>query len=878
MGIRKKKRFQKRNLKRFTISAAATTVLTLHAELASAASCPTLITGTALANIVCDFDGGTGSSVTVANGGEVGGITMNGYDPLTSHITINAGGVVSNTTSAGISVNNSTLTNGLINNGTINTANTTGISIVSGSVVAGISNTGTISAGATGIRIANSNTINGSITNSGTISAGGVNNGIAIVSGNTISGGITNTGIIQATGAGNGIIIRDSTISGNISNSGTITAAQTGISVLNSGVIQGNISNSGSIVATASNGIRVSNASQVNGDISNTGSITAGNIGINVYSATTIGGAISNTGTINADQTGIAVNSTSTVTGGISNSGTIQGDTNAINVSAGSTVSDIDILGQSARIIGNVIAASSDFNITSGATFTSEGTFNVDNFNIASNALFNMDNTITANAVNNAGTLAVDNTQTITGNYTQNTGGVLQVGISSSSNYGKLTVTGAANLSASGAINIQVAPSTTLHTGDVFNIISAATFTAPTGGYTVTSDSFLWSFTAATLLDPGVNLTATINPVALTACSGRYCQGAANAIINQVGAGNATFDPYGSLATQSAFQIAASQATPELTNENIQIIRLVTNSILDVAPVWKTLHGENSRSYRSSNIWVKPYGGSMNQNEVDTVDGFNSDVYGIVIGDDGKPKKDWLVGGAVATGGDNMDGKAQLSGASINSDTYQGMLYGVRKFPHHLYLAEQGLAGFGDNDTNRSIPLYSSTATGSYNSWFSDIRSVLGWNANVRQNWIMTPEFEANYLFVYQSAYQESGSAMDLSVNSNHNSSLVLGAYAHSVYHLTTLEDLRNIAFHVHAGLADNVLNDQPDTTALFTAGGPSFSTFGIPYNQVVFRGGVGLSFENRTKPFFASLDYDFQTGDNAFNNIGSVTLTYKLM
>lgn len=880
MDIRKKKRSQKRNLKRFSIGAAATAVLTFHPQLASASSCPALIAGTDLAGVVCEFD--DGSTVTVSNGGEVGGITMSNYDPSASQLVINAGGVVSSATSTAINIDNSTLTNGLINHGTINTTSSTGVTIANGSAVAGINNTGTISAAGTGIRIVSNNTINGSITNSGTITAGGVNNGIAVITGDTITGDITNTGTIRATDAGNGVLIRSSTINGSISNSGTISGGQSGISVLNSGIIQGGITNSGSIVATGSNGIRVSNASQVNGALSNTGSINAGGIGIEVHSVSTVGGAISNSGTIDADQTGIAVNSTSVVTGGISNSGTIQGGTYAINVSGGGIVNNIDILGQSARVIGNVNAADSNFNITSGATFTSEGNFTVSNFDIASTALFNMDNAITASGgVSNSGTLAIDNTQTITGNYTQNAGGVLQVGISSATNYGKLVTTGAANLSASGNINLQLTSTTTLHTGDVFNIISAGTFTAPTSGYSVSSNSFLWNFAATTLLDPGINLTATINPTALTACAGRYCQGAADAIINQVGAGNSAFDPYSTLATENAFQIAASEATPELTNENIQIIRMVTNSILDVAPVWKILHGEStddSSLYRSNKIWVKPYGGSMTQNEVDTVDGFNSGVYGVVIGDDGRPKKDWLVGAAVAAGEDNLDGKAQLSGESINSDTYQGTLYGVRKFPHNIYLAEQGLVGFGDNDTSRSIPLYSSTAKGSYNSWFTDVRSVVGWNANARQNWIITPEFETNYLFVYQKDYQETGSTMNLAVNSNHNSSLILGAYAHSVYHLRRLNNLRNFTFDMHVGLTDNVLNDQPDTTAIFSAGGSSFSTFGIPYNQVVFRGGVGLSCENRTKPLFVSLDYNLQAGDNAFNNIGAITLTYKLM
>ena len=79
-----------------------------------------------------------------------------------------------------------------------------------------------------------------------------------------------------------------------------------------------------------------------------------------------------------------------------------------------------------------------------------------------------------------------------------------------------------------------------------------------------------------------------------------------------------------------------------------------------------------------------------------------------------------MFGGAFALGKDDMRGKAQLSGQTINSDTHQALVYGARKLPYNLYLAGQGLIGYGKNNTSRSIPLYASTAQGSYNSWFTN--------------------------------------------------------------------------------------------------------------------------------------------------------------
>ena len=90
-------------------------------------------------------------------------------------------------------------------------------------------------------------------------------------------------------------------------------------------------------------------------------------------------------------------------------------------------------------------------------------------------------------------TLAVGETlQTIAGDYTQNAGGIFRWGISAA-NYGQLAVTGAADLSQSGNINVQVAQNASLHAGDVLtNVISGATFTSPTNGYQVSDNSFIW--------------------------------------------------------------------------------------------------------------------------------------------------------------------------------------------------------------------------------------------------------------------------------------------------------------------------------------------------------------------------------------------------
>ena len=118
---------------------------------------------------------------------------------------------------------------------------------------------------------------------------------------------------------------------------------------------------------------------------------------------------------------------------------------------------------------------------------------------------------------------------------------------------------------------------------------------------------------------------------------------------------------------------------------------------------------------------------------------------------------------------------------------------------------------------------------------------------------------------------------MDLRVRTNNNNSLVLGADANLAYRATTLKNQQDITVTGHAGVAYDAINNQPSTLSSFVAGGPSFSTYGIQYNGAVFRGGVGLTLANPTKPLSVNLNADLQTGNNGSSGIYSATLKYKM-
>lgn len=900
------------HLKRFTLTATTSAILALNSEHALATSCAIYITSD-LAGIACNLT--TAASTTVTNNGTIGSILVD-QNTNASSITIDNGGLINGSSSnnVGISLTStSSLSNGITNNGTISLSNGIGIEMTSNSTIqggisnngiiqidsgsgiyfhqgkidGGISNSGTIQSGGSGggIGIANNSTIGGSIFNNGLINATGSRNGINIASGSLLTGNISNQGTIQSI-SNYGINITDTTVSGNILNhaTGTIYGGGVGFALSNASILSGSIFNDGSITGETE-GVTIHGSLQISGDITNNGTIKGiTSTGFGLGSNAAIQGNITNTGTIQSvSATGISIQSSAVVQGGITNSGTIQGATKAINISSDSSVSNFDIVGTKARIIGDVEATRTNVNLNQNAIFTSEGDYNVESFNIAQNAFFNMANSMTTTSgLNNTGTLAIANQQTLVGDYTQNSGGLFQTTISDSNHYGQLSATGLIDLSQSGDMYVNLNQNASLKAGDTLsNIINGNILITPNNDFHISDNSYIWNF-VPTLnnTNTGLNLTASINPEVYQICQGMYCQGASTAIVNQIAAGNSTFAPYATLSTANALQQAASQATPELTNENMQVIQFITRSVLDIVPMWDPLRGKSSGDamlYQPGKLWVKPYGGAMTQNERNTIPGFNSTVYGAVIGKDIQITNDVLLGGAFAAGGDNMRGNAVLNGQSIHSSTYQAIAYSAQKLSHHFYIAEQGLIGYQLNESSREIPLFASTAKGSFNSWFTNLRAEAGWSTSIlNPNLIITPEIDASYLFINQNNYQEYGSPMNLSVSSNNNASLVLGAYGNAAYHLTTTHNEHNLTFTGYAGLAGDVLNNQPTVSASFLASGTGFSTFGIQPNGTVFRGGLGLDFTSQTKPITMALNYDLQAGNNAYSGVGTATIKYK--
>jgi len=830
--------------------------------------------------------------------GNNAGISLSNSSSITGGITNEVGGTISGS-NAGISLSRSSSVGGIVNNGTISGAGYAGIVIgSSSSITGGITNNGTIS-GASGISLYGS-TVD-QITNNanGTISANGggccgAGDGIGLHSGNTV-GSITNYGTISANitnGSAAGINIRGtSTVTGNITNNGTISANNTngsaaGINIMAStvtgditnnsnstisasassgwaaainidtGSTVGNITNNGVLSASGNSSVStlfVGGNSTV-GNITNNGTISASGSGTSVAAVLIKGGAtvanLSNTGSIlGGAGTGVRVSSSSTVTGGISNSGTISGGAYAINVDGSSTLPNIDIIGAAAHLIGNVSAPNTALNITSGANFTSQGAFDVGSFNIANTATFNMANDVITPGFNNSGTLAVaaGTTSTITGNYTQAAGGVFQTGLSgNATNYGKLVVTGTADLSASNKLAVDVAGTPTLAIGDVMpGVISASTLKAgPT--YTVTDNSALFNFTAATNGN-AVDLTVQrgLTASGSVANTGKSSALGAAGVIDTLLSGGASGDmgtvvtALGKLATGKEVATAVSETLPLMTGG---LTQLAASNLDGVKRIVESRQGASSGMSSGDGFigngrgWIKPLGSWAKQDNSDAAYGYKAQTSGVVLGADSERGESSRIGAAFAYTNSNVDSNDSAQHANV--DSYQAVLYGNSSLDQNYEVNWQADYGYNKNTGSRDISFVNRTASSDYSSSSVHVGTGVAHSMQLSGQTRFIPSIRADYTSITDKAYTETGAgALNLAVNGRTTNAFIIeasGKVSHS------LDDTSNVSANL--GVGYDTLAKQNSITAAFQGGGAAFTTVGINPSSTLVRAGLGYA------------------------------------
>ncbi|WP_425343408.1 autotransporter domain-containing protein [Pseudescherichia vulneris] len=620
---------------------------------------------------------------------------------------------------------------------------------------------------------------------------------------------------------------------GTLRNSGTLQADTdpyyTGAGILNYGTIKSLINDNKIIGSTY--GVRNERTIDT---IENNGLIAANNTSIyingynNAEDNTT--GKIINNGEVTADSTGIYISNLNNPNNKIDivNNGTLSGGEHALFIEGYYVHDSTNVtLMNTGLIKGDIYSGSIKPLIINGGTTTQGILTGLNNtgfiINSGSGVVFGTgsllldDNVIVYDTVqNSAASLQVNNSITISGNYHQSAAATLISGISDLANpgndftadtgYGRLNVTGNANIDASSSVKL-------LRTGSTYNfaegqryvVINAAgaetDYNADKLNYqavgyngTVIGSVYKDGASKALVLTIGAEPKPS-EPTAPTEPTKNSMATIPSALASLGGLGN-----YSGISPQLLELYNASRAIEGTQEANRVGERLSPmqniNATFATAVVTSTVqavvgaHIDAVRNPSASGnsgvatgddyasnwiVWGQPFGGYARQESTDDVSGYSAKFGGLILGADRALGDDWRLGAAVNYSNTSVHGKDNLSGNTSTADNYGVIGYaGYTGDPWYLNLSA-GVNRQNYSSVRRAdFTGFSGAANGKFNGQSITLQTEFGYPLTLPADVVLTPLASLTYGYQHVDGYKETGgNGMALDVGSLHSQSVV---------------------------------------------------------------------------------------------------------
>lgn len=709
--------------------------------------------------------GGDLAAINLDGSGGIGVITNSGALSAGKYVILNQSGTIqsiANTSTGVLSgmtdrahaiVNNESSTIGtIVNDGLIQSISTTPntfpadanpVGILNYGAITSITNNGTIKTGGSlfGMGIQNTATdVNHTwasiqtLTNTGTISTNSNYTNAALSSGSPYTVAIENTyGTI-----------------GTLDNSGTVTATGYGganaYGVENYGTIT-TLTNSGTVAAIADEGTAYGILNRAAGSIRPVATLTSvtnsGTISSDDYGIYNLGriGRLSNSGIISGKT--YALYSTGTI-GDIVNTGTIKGNiytgANALSFAGGSGDTYGTLTGYD-NTVGTITAASaSAITLASG------------NMVLNDNVVFSSGGTLT-----NRATTRVNNALRVTGNYTQTATGALVIGVASTTNYGRLTVSGTANLD-NGTATLVPVSGHQFAAGQSYTIVSAGDLSA--AGFAATVTGF-----SNSVQTKNGNLIVTVDGWSSKVPSpvGGSSLGTA---LDILATQNSDFQSMLSRLSQlspsqqatGVQQLGVSQLTPQVNVGGTTIVP-TTNAIQQRQLT--LLDGQSGVAAGSqplaNGLWGQVLAGYASRQSTAGADGYGSGSYGLMFGADTHMTDDLALGLAASWLHSRSRGRAGSIANETRLDSYQVTAYGTWR-PQAGPAYVEGLAGVGLNryDQDRGIDFLGVVAGADYGGSQYQAKIGAGYDIPVGKVTV-TPLGSMQFARLANDSYSESG-------------------------------------------------------------------------------------------------------------------------
>lgn len=620
----------------------------------------------------------------------------------------------------------------------------------------------------------------------------------------TTIGAITNAGTISGSSYG----ITNSSSIGTITNAGTISGVD---AVFSTGTV-GTIVNTGLIESSVDAAIWANGGTSTITSIDNSGTIS-GPVAVVVQLGATLG-TLTNSGTIDGSSLGVANSGGGGAIDSIVNTGLIRGSAYAIyNVSA-----SLGPITNSGTIAGDVSSASgltfiggsgSTFGTLTGSDQASQGTISIASGDLvfaSGNLLLNDNITMGSGIVSNqAASLQVNNTVTVTGDYVQDSGARLSIGvadgavatgnIATDSGYGRLVVSGTANLAEGATVSLvrlntyafadgqryvvmQAAESGTDYNASDLNYQASGYSGTITGAAQTDSADSSRTDLVVTLGSSGPNSHATTDD-AIAAINGLFNYGGTDTSLLNV------FNASAALGSTPAANRAGAQLSPAaVSSASVQASSASTGAILNVvaqrADAIRVLGGGNTgvatgEERTGVEIWGQGFGGIANQDRRNDISGYDARFGGLLVGADGAVGDGWRLGGLGSYARTIVDSTGDNDGSSVRINSYG--LFGYANYdgrPWFLDLSTGVI--FHNYDTRREVDFggFTGDAAGSFSGNQYIVSGQTGYPFTLNSaDTTLTPIAGLSYSILKQEAYTETGgSGAGLSVGEATSTSL----------------------------------------------------------------------------------------------------------
>jgi len=240
--------------------------------------------------------------------------------------------------------------------------------------------------------------------------------------------------------------------------------------------------------------------------------------------------------------------------------------------------------------------------------------------------------------------------------------------------------------------------------------------------------------------------------------------------------------------------------------------------------------------YGDRSLWLKPFRSWSDQGNRSGVAGFEGDTTGVVLGYDHETASPLRVGVAVAYARVDLEGRDGIAPQDADIDVFQLIGYGRYDVDPRTDIDFQVDVGRNETEGKRRIGFAASEAKSDYASLTTHVGVGIGRRFAIGEQTTLTPALRADYTWVKDAAYRESGAGLlNLAVEDRSTSAFATGFDAGLTHDLS--EQTRLVA---NLGLGFDALDERASMRSTFAgAPGAPFRTKGMHSDPWASRGGL---------------------------------------